>query len=397
MKRKPLSKGEWALIIVPVFFLIALAWVPLAPLREAWIIRKNRAQPLWLTLAWSPDSRFVAMGGGVRVYEQPVPGKPSTKRLLERGDLHLYDAEGNFVRSLVGHGSVVNKAEFSPDGKLLLGVTSGGLRVWDVATGRQRSKSKLAYPTLQWSKDGKTIVGTAEQIVYPPGGAKRPTFVDIYCHIDPTTGVVTVTPPPSAKEKDERIKSPSGFTAIRRPLVEHRQPGTGFFDAQTIRTGGEVDIFDASGRKQQTLYDQTGFDMTWRGDHNLVSLCPIKGTGQHQSNQTLGMMLLTVNVRDRTQQSRMLQLEPFEKWSGPGSSDRDNPTYGKISSDGRYAVIWSYQTIWLVDVATAATIASRPLSRVNVPNFEFSPDGSSLAWIDDSTLHVINVRTGRGT
>jgi tricorn protease-like protein len=65
-------------------------------------------------------------------------------------------------KSLIGHSKMVTCAKFSPDGKTL--VSSGmdcTIRLWDVATGKQKSVDKRPEAPVNWvdfSPDGKLVV-----------------------------------------------------------------------------------------------------------------------------------------------------------------------------------------------------------------------------------------------
>jgi WD40 repeat protein len=110
------------------------------------------------TIAFSPDSKMIAMAGSHR-------GEPGTVDNVIR----VWDiAQRKEVRQLVGHGPNVYHVTFSSDGKLL--ATTGQdrtVRLWDVATGKQlfvHTGEEAAF-CITFSPDGNTLAMTAGKSV----------------------------------------------------------------------------------------------------------------------------------------------------------------------------------------------------------------------------------------
>jgi WD40 repeat protein/tRNA A-37 threonylcarbamoyl transferase component Bud32 len=98
------------------------------------------------TLAWSPDGKLLASGGGDAV-------------------VHLWDSDiGVPVQTYRGHAHPVNTLGWSPNGKLIAsGDTKGTVQVWEAASGKFRvfhrgqKVFKASVEALAWSPDGTSI------------------------------------------------------------------------------------------------------------------------------------------------------------------------------------------------------------------------------------------------
>jgi WD40 repeat protein len=70
------------------------------------------------TVAWSPDGQLIATAGN-------------------DGDIHLWRSDGAYLRSMTGHGDVIDRVTFNPAGtKLASACVDHTIRLWDVASGR---------------------------------------------------------------------------------------------------------------------------------------------------------------------------------------------------------------------------------------------------------------------
>jgi RNA polymerase sigma factor (sigma-70 family) len=126
----------------------------------------------WDMKVWSVDSgREVAnLGRQARGRSWPVAFSPDGKTLVTGygQTVKLWDvATWRQRASLEGHTREVSSLAFAPDGKTLATASwDGAVKLWDFATGKERTTLKLpkaAVSSVAFSPDGKTVAaGTAE-------------------------------------------------------------------------------------------------------------------------------------------------------------------------------------------------------------------------------------------
>jgi WD40 repeat protein len=83
-------------------------------------------------LGFTPDSKLVAA-----VYSEPIPPERAGKRKVVRWEHELALWEVRSAKKVLRFQGLPYAAAFTPDGKHLVGVNSDGLKVWEVASGRE--------------------------------------------------------------------------------------------------------------------------------------------------------------------------------------------------------------------------------------------------------------------
>jgi WD40 repeat protein len=181
-------------------------------------------------LAWSPDSKLIAGGGGTReVWLWSLRnGEVVTKlnnetmgqtnrldfsadgKLLAAGgtggEIKVWDVDGQKLKLSfkLDAPSDIGSVLFSPDGKQLL-VLSGGISLWSVANGTLEYNAPEEVSTVAWSQDGKQIY---------EGGPLG------FCARDAASGKMTRQSGQKIEEGNQNIScafSPDGKTAAVAP------------------------------------------------------------------------------------------------------------------------------------------------------------------------------------
>ncbi|SIO59279.1 WD40 repeat [Singulisphaera sp. GP187] len=140
------------------------AWhAPMIPLRQMFV----HPDAVW-SVALSPDGRTLLTGSSVM-----TAGKL-------QGEARLWNAEtGEPVGASLKHGSYVNNAVFSPDGKVILTASSDRTaRLWDAATCRPLGPSLVhdgSVETVAFAPDGRTFLTvTGRSVGFWDAATQRP-------------------------------------------------------------------------------------------------------------------------------------------------------------------------------------------------------------------------------
>ena len=159
-----------AIIILFSLVLILNQPTPLKVSLQEWKLPKETGIGNGVTnqILFSPDGRLLAGICSIGVW--------------------VYDVHANVPKALLtGHSDKINTITFSPDGKNIASASEdGSARLWDVATGKHRKTfigNRFGFDSVSFTTDGKTLIpaGFREISLWNVNsGQNEETFVGVY-------------------------------------------------------------------------------------------------------------------------------------------------------------------------------------------------------------------------
>jgi WD40 repeat protein len=277
------------------------------------------------TLAWSPDGSELAAARSLGIY--------------------LYDPETWEPRQFIDTGMSIDTVTFSPDGKLLAGLSETGGGMWDKTTGQ-----------FLYSVFGTSIVFSPDGRMYATGnreGAGLRLWQTSNGHL---LQDLEVSPDFMGTDPLRFPSRPLGFTPDRRTLISGNQ-----FSVKTWDT--------ASGELLQTLEVDKPHSLAVSPDGRLLAL-----GSQGMKN--------TVTLVDIASGQLLHTLEEEHEWI----------THLAFSADGRRLAAASAHMLTEWDTTTGEVLLSLlPLDlQWNHMGLAFSPDGRSLKIEDPDRAMFID-------
>jgi WD40 repeat protein len=294
------------------------------------------------------------------------------------------------------HWGYVRTLAFSADGQSLISAGGGGLRVWEVATGKLRRRIAL---DVDWTV---AFVQTAEGLAVASAPLKtRAVTVQVF---DPATGkVVRRTDMLGEASVANLTFSPDG-----KRLAYTGKDGVWLYNATTGREAVRIPL--AAGRRAR--------DVAFSPDGKRVAICDVTDTVRIHDAVDGKELRALKRASDKvfhcrfSPDGRVLVTIPYNDDERPGACSVWDVAAGKerhrlqgpansvlvaeFSPDGKYlAMGCQYRDLVLWDVASGKEVRRFPTAGF-FASLAFSPDGKSLAAASgEGVIRLWDVASGR--
>ncbi len=302
--------------------------------------------------------------------------------VIDQAAVRLLDAaNGAEQPAFVGHSDSVGAVRFSPDGRLLATGGYWSLRIWDVATGRQRFQFPESARALWFSADGKALVaGTYERLrVYDIETGQVQTLVDDKS--DRARGEL---------RSANAVISPDGQTVVASLNWIRSEGGNGRFTHNYAFRAWDI----PSGRQRWAIDDMAVTGLIFSPSGNTV--IGIQGL----TDKSDASLLVIWDIEQGRTQLTIPLLKPPQETRTVGSQTIVTPSFIgppaiALSSDGaRVALSDDGNTVRIFAAADGAllqTIEWKGPRRNRT--LQFSPDGKQLVLGSETYNHTGGLET----
>ncbi|AEM85573.1 WD40 repeat-containing protein [Streptomyces violaceusniger Tu 4113] len=296
------------------------------------------------------------------------------------------------LATLKGHRGDIGTLRFSPDGKTLASSEAhdGVLRLWDVATRKQRAKALLSslvvFKGVAFSPDGRTVAtGHESRAQFWDATTLRPRGKEIAKHEDPFLSFETI-----AFSPDGTIFATSGFIdqEIRfYDAATHRQKAT-----PLESKGADKLVFSPDGKTLAGV-DESGMDgvRLWDVATRTQRPKPPNDFFGGSNHMAFSPDSTTLAVAGSSNDVRFFDPLTGKERGGPLDSHVGSVTGLAYATDGKSVLTADYSGLHVWDAATRKRRATISVpGATSIAQLAFSPDGRTLATLgfQDKTIHL---------
>ncbi|MGV9851939.1 WD40 repeat domain-containing protein [Streptomyces sp. NPDC003442] len=295
------------------------------------------------------------------------------------------------LATLKGHKGEIGTLRFSPDGKVLASseAQDGVLRLWDVATHKQRTRALLSslvvFKGVAFSPDGRTVAtGHESRAQFWDAATLRPHGKEIAQHDDPLLSYETI-----AFSPDGTLFATSGFIdqEIRfYDVATHRQKG------EPLESAGAHQLVFSPDGKTLAGVDESGMDgvRLWDVATRKQRPQPPDDFFGGATQMVFSLDSGTLAVADDSPEVRFFDAITGKERGKPLAGHSGSVTGLAYSTDGRTVLTTDYSRLHLWDAAGHEHRAAISSPGPSIAQLAFSPDGRTLATLgfQDRTIHL---------
>ena len=323
------------------------------------------------SVAFSPDGKTLASGG-------------SRRTGVEDGKINLWDVDtGTLKTTLTGHYFNVLSLAFSPDGNTIASGTYDGWELWDIETGtlkfQRTTGSSIGFvDSVTFSSDAKTLVS---------GGYETVQLWDV------ATGTQKATLPTGAEH------------VVFSPDNETLATASGLIRLWEVNTEKLIDTFDAPGSVLSISFSPNGGTLASAHEDGAVRVWEVNTGIQKEmfsGHSTYVERLFDhVDIKrisfspDSKTLAKIHRYGTVQLWDvATGTQKATLPTGAEhvvFSPDSETLATGGGAFVQLWDIATGAEKAT--LHGAD-NNFAFTPDGKTIASVHNNNVKLWEVTTG---
>ncbi|MFE2185563.1 WD40 repeat domain-containing protein [Streptomyces sp. NPDC059455] len=295
------------------------------------------------------------------------------------------------LATLKGHKGEIGTLCFSPDGKILASseAQDGVLRLWDVATHKQRTRALLSslvvFKGVAFSPDGRTVAtGHESRAQFWDAATLRPHGKEIAQHDDPLLSFETI-----AFSPDGTLFATSGFIdqEIRfYDVATHQQKG------EPLESAGAHQLVFSPDGKTLAGVDESGMDgvRLWDVATRKQRPQPPDDFFGGATRMVFSLDSGTLAVADDSPEVRFFDAITGKERGKPLPGHSGSVTGLAYSTDGRTVLTTDYSRLHLWDAASHEHRAAISSPGPSIAQLAFSPDGRTLATLgfQDRTIHL---------